>query len=291
MENEKVIKILKKAANLEKGGSVALAKEFDSINEDIKNIDNKVDTFSNSIDTKLDNLSEELKKKLEQELVLDSSKEELIDEVSTNVEDKLSPKIELVTRETKKELLGIISDKQNEAIIEIRQEKNKLSKKHEEKMVEALSLIDEIKSIEVKNGIDGKDGSPDTGEEIVYKINELKTDDDELKIDAKHIKNLPQFNGKVYGGARNLYTLADVNIQSPTNGQFLKYNSTTKLWENGTGGGSGSQTLQDTTTLGNTTTDDIEITSASSGIILKSANGTRWRIGITNAGELTATSL
>ena len=97
MEKEKVIKILKKAANLEKGGSVALAKEFDSINEDIKNIDNKVDTFSNSIDTKLDNLLEELKKKLEQELVLDSSKEELIDEVSTNVEDKLSPKIDLVS--------------------------------------------------------------------------------------------------------------------------------------------------------------------------------------------------
>jgi hypothetical protein len=36
---------------------------------------------------------------------------------------------------------------------------------------------------------------------------------------------------------------------------------------------------------------DIEITDTAKGIILKSANGTRWRIGITNNGELTAVSL
>jgi hypothetical protein len=39
-------------------------------------------------------------------------------------------------------------------------------------------------------GRDGRDGSPDTGEEIVAKINEL--DADGPKIDASHIKNLPQ---------------------------------------------------------------------------------------------------
>jgi hypothetical protein len=56
-------------------------------------------------------------------------------------------------------------------------------------------------------------------------------------------------------------------------------------------GGSGSQTLQQTTTLGNTTTDDIEITSAVKGAILKSPNGTRWRITIGNDGALTTTAL
>jgi hypothetical protein len=56
-------------------------------------------------------------------------------------------------------------------------------------------------------------------------------------------------------------------------------------------GGSGSQTLQQTTTLGNTTTDDIEITSAVKGAILKSPNGTRWRITIGNDGSLTTTAL
>jgi hypothetical protein len=40
-----------------------------------------------------------------------------------------------------------------------------------------------------------------------------------------------------------------------------------------------------------TTPVDIEVTATASGIILKSADGTRWRIGITNAGQLTATSL
>lgn len=40
-----------------------------------------------------------------------------------------------------------------------------------------------------------------------------------------------------------------------------------------------------------TTPNDVEITSASTGIILKSPNGTRFRIGITNNGELTATSI
>ncbi len=37
--------------------------------------------------------------------------------------------------------------------------------------------------------------------------------------------------------------------------------------------------------------EDIEITDTTKGIILKSPNGTRWRIGITNNGELTAVSL
>lgn len=36
---------------------------------------------------------------------------------------------------------------------------------------------------------------------------------------------------------------------------------------------------------------DYEVTDTTKGIILKSANGTRWRIGITNNGELTAVSL
>ncbi len=38
----------------------------------------------------------------------------------------------------------------------------------------------------------GKDGSPDTGEQIVQKINDLPTDDDDKKIDAFHIKNFPK---------------------------------------------------------------------------------------------------
>lgn len=40
-----------------------------------------------------------------------------------------------------------------------------------------------------------------------------------------------------------------------------------------------------------TTAGDIEVTTTTTGIILKSADGTRWRIGITDTGQLTATNL
>src|SRR5258708_24632766 len=55
-----------------------------------------------------------------------------------------------------------------------------------------------------KAGDNGKDGSPDTGEQIVEKINQLP-EDDELKIDASHIKNLPTGGpgARMHGGFRN----------------------------------------------------------------------------------------
>ena len=64
------------------------------------------------------------------------------------------------------------------------------------------------------DGNDGRDGSPDTGKEIVDKINELETDDDDLKIDASHIKNLPKSEvvNNYLGGSKN-------NVQ--TNGVTL----------------------------------------------------------------------
>lgn len=57
------------------------------------------------------------------------------------------------------------------------------------------------------DGRDGNDGSPDAGEDIVDKINNLPTDDDEYKIDASHIKNLPRGTGgevRVIGNPTNL---------------------------------------------------------------------------------------
>lgn len=45
------------------------------------------------------------------------------------------------------------------------------------------------KKLDVKDGEDGKDGSPDTGAEIVRKINELPQNP-RVMIDASHIKNL-----------------------------------------------------------------------------------------------------
>lgn len=128
-----------------------------------------------------------------------------------------------------------------------------------ESIKEAKLIIKQLKNVKIKDGVDGKDADEelivdrvlekivlpeykdvvlDGGEEIVAKINELPIDPD-FQIDASHIKNLPE--PKMIGGgstARNLYQLGDVSLSSPTNNQVLKYNSTTRLWENSTGGGS-----------------------------------------------------
>lgn len=129
-----------------------------------------------------------------------------------------------------------------------------------ESIKEAKLIIKQLKNVKIKDGVDGKDADEtlivekvlekivlpeykdvalDSGEQIVDKINALDLSDDN-KIDASHIKNLPE--PKMIGGgstARNLYQLGDVSLSNPTNGQVLKYNSTTGLWENGTGGGGG----------------------------------------------------
>lgn len=129
-----------------------------------------------------------------------------------------------------------------------------------ESIKEAKLIIKQLKNVKIKDGVDGKDADEelivdrvlekivlpeykdvvlDSGEQIVDKINALDLSP-ENQIDASHIKNLPE--PKMIGGgstARNLYQLGDVSISSPSNNQVLKYNATTRLWENGTGGGSG----------------------------------------------------
>lgn len=50
---------------------------------------------------------------------------------------------------------------------------------------------DGINGRDGKDGLSGIDGSPDTGEQIVDKINALPTNKDSAKIDVSHIKGLP----------------------------------------------------------------------------------------------------
>ena len=59
------------------------------------------------------------------------------------------------------------------------------------------------------------------------------------------------------GGASNLSDLDDVNISEPSNGQVLKYNGTSAMWENGTGGGGGASNLSDL--------DDVDLTGLEDG--------------------------
>lgn len=81
------------------------------------------------------------------------------------------------------------------------------------------------------------------------------------------------------GGSSSLTGLSDVNITSVSDGQVLKYDSSTSKWVNGTGGG-GATTLSGLS--------DVTISSASSGQILK-YDGTKWVNGDSDliAEELT----
>lgn len=126
-------------------------------------------------------------------------------------------------------------------------------------MGSVTSLLKECRAAMPKDGADGKDADEeyiisevlnrielpeqkeyeyDSGEDIVEKINQLPTDE-KYQIDASHIKNLPEATsgGRLGSTARNLWQLNDVTLSDVTNGQVLKYNSTTQQWENGTGSG------------------------------------------------------
>ena len=75
--------------------------------------------------------------------------------------------------------------------------------------------------------------------------------------------------------ATSLASLTDATITTPISDQYLTYNGT--KWVN--------------STFVWTTANDVEITNATKGVILKSANGTRYRITVDNDGSLITTEV
>jgi hypothetical protein len=76
-------------------------------------------------------------------------------------------------------------------------------------------------------GDPGQDGSPDTGQEIVDKINALPTEEDIDKIDAAHIKNLPDIvRTNVIATNKPLWALEDVDVSGIVSGQGIKWDGT-----------------------------------------------------------------
>ena len=142
------------------------------------------------------------------------------------------------------------------------------------------------------NGVDGKDGlngSPDSGEDIVEKINQLSTDE-KYQIDASHIKNLPEATGGRLGStARNLWQLNDVTLTDVANDQVLKYNSTTKQWVNGTGGGSGAvDSVNGYTGVVVLDADDIDDTSTTNKFVTAGDITKLGNLSGTNTGDQTS---
>jgi hypothetical protein len=72
---------------------------------------------------------------------------------------------------------------------------------------------------------------------------EIRIKNDDSRISSSNfsmeVEVDPSANGGGSGGATNLANLDDVNISNPTDGQVLKYNETSEMWENGEGGGGG----------------------------------------------------
>lgn len=88
--------------------------------------------------------------------------------------------------------------------------------------------------IDGKDGKDGKNGSSDTPEDVLKKI--------KGKIEITQIKGVGEFGNSILNEAkalvpRSLAGLYDLNIGGVTDGQVLSYNSATKKWIPGTGGG------------------------------------------------------
>lgn len=126
----------------------------------------------------------------------------------------------------------------------VSQETDKAKKDFEIAINEVKSLVKELKSIEIKDGNDGMDGyTPVKGEdyftdkeikdikdsileqipeqqnieEIVKGINDLPTNDPELKIDAKHIKNLPEqvvYRGGGVSGIKEIIAGSNITVDN-----------------------------------------------------------------------------
>lgn len=138
-----------------------------------------------------------------------------------------------VSQETYRKIqdtLFVLNEKAHDNQLEIRQLTNKQQKAHDKQIEELNNLVLKLQSIKYK---DGKDADEevivnkvlerivlpefihDDGEQIVSKINDLPTNDEDLKIDASHIKNLPKIkDGKfIYGNSSGIKELvAGTNI-------------------------------------------------------------------------------
>jgi hypothetical protein len=173
--------------------------------------------------------------------------------------------------------------------------------KNQKTLDEARAFISEARAAMPK---DGKDADPaavvplvleqiklpeqkdvilDDGEAIVAKINQNPTDDEDCKIDASHIKNLPQPRGgsnMLHGGFRNV-TVYDESTVIAKAMPFLKFTGTgvQATVVNGVvvvtiPGGSGSITAadEDATDSGNHTTFTISHTPVASTLLVINEN-------------------
>lgn len=215
-EQEKKLKRIAKLVDFETKGAVVLIEDIFALE----------DEFGAKI-PELTELVEELRKERPDRDEIKEIVNEIVGTVIPEKGDKGDDYI--LTEDDKREIASMIEvpKPQPDRIIE----------KHTETIRE--QPIEIIKEVAV---IDKTDLTKE-GEAIRDGL-ELLQDDE--RLDKKAIKGLDDYDEvarlakqprHIGGGKQNLYQQNDVNIQSPTNGQVLKYNSTNNLWENGTDSG------------------------------------------------------
>lgn len=252
--NDKLHKIIAKAHSLEKGKELAYAEEFISLDEKIGTEFDSVKESVESILEKLDNKPEIQQVKL---IGVEMIKGEKGEDGANGKDGERGEagkdgKDYILTEADKKKIAGSIKVPVVEKIIE------KI-----EVIKEQPIITNEIKEVAVT----------DQPEIIIEKINSLPTDDDELKIDAKHIKNLPKIEQVLGTGTKLLNQLQDVSVSGITNGQTLVWNSTTGMWEAGSSGGGGGSTVK--VSVNDTTAGYLgaKLSSGVDTISFKTANG------------------
>lgn len=109
--------------------------------------------------------------------------------------------------------------------------------------------------------------------------------------DTTSLSNRINANTAAIATKLNIADTANIRLRAVAGANMTITGTYPNLTFNSAGSGGGSQTLQQVTTLDNTTTTDIEITDLTKGIILKSPNGTRARITLNDDLTLTITGL
>jgi len=206
---------LKKINRLDKfiaDKDLATVEEFSNLEDKVDAIAEKVDTIAESTASSIAQVSEELKKKLSEELVYEIDEQKIVDSVLAKVPPPKNGENYVLTDKDKKDIAKSIDVPVVEKVIE-------------------KTVVKEPTYTRVENFVENKD----TGEQIIDKINVdespklIKRDKVEgLDLELNRLDNTT----RVIGANRNLWQLLDVNISNPTAGQNLEWNGT--QWVNST---------------------------------------------------------
>lgn len=221
---------LTKLANLAKEGSVAIVKHLFEVEETIEKVEEKFEKTVEKIKAEVPDLNK----------VLESVKGKDGDKGDKPIAGVDYPipengKDYILTEEDKKYIASCIEV----PIVE--------------KVIERTEVIKEqpIVKTEIVKEVTTTIDKSETATEIINKLESVEEESQKLSINAikgwkevvEPLKN--SIKGMLAGGARYISQLFDVKLTNIQNNDVLKWNSTTNMWENGTGGGGGGHTIQD----------------------------------------------